>query len=135
MHLLNGIKSSDAELLSAIAVIKSDDGPGGRIERFEDTAAFLIQFDPITQKMQKSGSTGRQHQVTGVDLKKEIGKVGVSFRYHSKEEYRKLSDDQKMELKEWRLRQKNKKKRTDHQVGDEEKTNKVSGKRQMRLEK
>ena len=42
MHLLNGIKSSDAELLSAVAVIKSDDGPGGRIERFEDTAVFLI---------------------------------------------------------------------------------------------
>ena len=53
-------------------MIKSDDtSPGGKIERLEDTAAILIQFDPVTRKRQKSGSTGRQHQVAGVELKKK----------------------------------------------------------------
>ena len=131
MHLLNGIKSSDAELLSAIAVIKSGDTPGGKIESFEDTAAFLIQFDPIARKRQKSGSTGRQHQVAGVELKKGTGKTGVAFRYHSKDEYRRLNDDQKLELKEWRLGKNDKNKRNEHQAGDEDK----KGKRQRRFEK
>ena len=137
MHLLNGIKSSDAELLSAIAVIKSDDEPGGRIERFEDTAAFLIQFDPVTKKRQKSGTIGRQHQVAGVELKKGIGKTGVALRYHSKEEYRKLTDEQKMELKEWRIGQKNNKKRneTQNDGANEPTSNKSKGKRQRRFEK
>jgi len=59
-HLLNGIKTSDAELLSALAVVKSDDGPGVRMERFEDTAAYLIRFDPVSSKHRRSGANGRQ---------------------------------------------------------------------------
>ena len=110
MHLLNGIKSSDAELLSALAVIKSDDGPGGRIERFEDTAAYLIRFDPVSSKRRRSGANGRQQQqISGVELKKGFGKTGVALRYHSKEEYKSLSDEQKRELKTFR--EENKKKR------------------------
>ena len=137
MHLLNGIKSSDAELLSAIAVIKSDDGPGGRIEQFEDTAAFLIQFDPVTRSRQKSGSIGRQHQVSGVELKKGIGRTGVALRYHSKEEYRKLTDEQKMELKEWRIGQKNNRKRNEPRNSgtNESVPDRAGGKRQRRFEK
>ena len=130
MHLLNGIKSSDAELLSALAVIKSDDGPGGRIERFEDTAAYLIRFDPVSSKRQRSGASGRQqHQVSGVELKNGIGKTGVALRYHSKQEYRNLSDEQKRELKIFREGTRDKRK------GDERGPNVKGPKRQKSFHK
>ena len=109
-HLLNGIKSSDAELLSAMAVVKSDDGPGGKMEQFEETAAYLIRFDPVSSKRQKSGTASRQHQVAGVEIKNGIGKTGVALRYHSKEDYQKLNDDQKKELKEYQIEQRKKRK-------------------------
>jgi len=43
-------------------------------------------------------------------LKTGIGKTGVSLRYHSKEEYKQLSDDQKKELKIFREENRNKRK-------------------------
>ncbi len=134
-HLLNGIKTSDAELLSALAVIKSDDGPGGRVERFEDTAAYLIRFDPVSSKRRKSGANGRQQQqIAGVEIKNGIGKTGVSLRYHSKEEYRSLSDEQKRELKTFREENK-KKRKTDGKSSDDKPEGKGGPKRQKRFHK
>ena len=132
-HLLNGIKSSDAELLSALAVTKSDDGPGGRMEQFEDTAAYLIRFDPVTAKRSKSGANGRQQQISGVEIKNGTGKTGVALRYHSKHEYRSLTDEQKKELKSFR---ENKKKRKTTDYLGEGKSEKQGGsKSQKRFHK
>ena len=138
MHLLNGIKTSDAELLSAIAVIKSDDRPGGRIEQFENTAAFLVRFDPVVQKRQRAGAGVRQHQVASIDIKKGVGKSGVALRYHSKDEYRRLTNEQKLELKEWRLSKKDGKRSLDNksdESGSSGENKGKGGKRQRRFER
>ena len=116
IHLLNGIKSSDAELLSALAVVKSDDGPNGKMENFEETAAYLIQFDLVSAKRRKTGASGRQQQISSIEIKNGVGKTGVSLRYHSSEEYKALTDEQKLELKEYRM--KNKRKRNKQGKGD-----------------
>ena len=129
IHLLNGIKSSDAELLSALAVVKSDDGPNGKMERFEETAAYLIRFDPVSAKRRKTGASGRQQQVSSLEIKNGIGKTGVSLRYHSSEEYKKLTDEQKLELKEYRQSNKNNKRKGDNKS---EEGNEGGGKRQKR---
>ena len=133
-HLLNGIKTSDAELLSALAVIKSDDGPGGRMERFEDTAAYLIRFDPVSSKRRKSGANGRQQQIAGVELKSGIGKTGVALRYHSKDEYKTLTDEQKRELKAFREENK-KKRKAEGKSSGEKPEGKGGAKRQKRFNK
>ncbi len=115
-HLLNGIKTSDMELQSAIAVVKSDDGPDGKLESFEETAACLIKFDPVQAKRRRTGAQGKQIQISQEGLKKGTGKTGVKFIYHTPEEYRELNDEQKDELRTWRKEHKKKRSRED---GDE----------------
>jgi hypothetical protein len=55
--------------------------------------------------------------VAGVEIKNGIGKTGVALRYHSREDYQKLTDEQKKELKEFRVEQR-KKRKTDGKQDD-----------------
>ena len=122
-HLMNAIQTTDPSLQAALAHIKStEDDPNGLMSDFERTAAYIIQFDPVSRK-RKSGS--RNHQISKVietdddeddeehkvaatkRLKTSKGKSGVEFRYYKPEEYRKLSKDQKAELREYRVNNQN----------------------------
>ena len=69
-------------------------------------AAYLLPSDPVALKL--SDSRNRDANVSDVRAsssnlgdKKGIGKTGVHLHFHKAEEYRKLSSEQKMELKEW----------------------------------
>ncbi len=110
-YLLKAIQCSDAGLQAAIAQINTDDGPNGKRSDFEATAAYLLPYDPVAKKRAQSNkrsaaeisdATGEPATVSSFGSKPGIGKTGVHFRYYEHEDYILLSDEQKLELKEWR---------------------------------
>lgn len=111
IHLMDAIQSSDAPLQAAIAHIKSQsDDPDGLGNNFEEAAAYLLQFCPVSRK-RKSSSNDRTYNVSSVGISTDDGKkrskpnkgeTGVELRYYKPKEYRKLSADQVEELRRWR---------------------------------
>ena len=48
--LLNAIQCADARPQAAMASIKTDNGPDGMHNHFEQTAAHLLPYDPVAKK-------------------------------------------------------------------------------------
>jgi len=113
IHLMDAIQCSDAPLQAAIAHIKSQStDPNGMGSNFEEAAAYLLQFCPVSKK-RKSSSSDRTYNVSAVDSKSNQkdsnkrskpnkGETGVELRYYKPKEYKKLSPDQIDELRQWR---------------------------------
>ena len=121
-NLLEGIQCSDAGLQAAMASIRTDDGPTGMRNDFEKAAAHLLPYDPVAKRRATSTNKRGAAQISAVEgnespdedhaqvssaattkkRKPSIGKTGVHLRYHTPEEYRGLSKEQKDELREWR---------------------------------
>ena len=116
-YLLDSIQTKDANVLSVVAAIKQDE-QNRRVD-FEAAVASLVVECPVTKKNRaKARGTLANAQVSGVDastgdgrkqtgskpsdLGKGFGKTGVPLRYHKNNEFKKLSDEQKAELREWR---------------------------------
>ena len=49
-YLLDVIKKSDAELHAAMANVRQDTKPDGKMNDFEDAAASIIPSDPVLRK-------------------------------------------------------------------------------------
>ena len=95
-----------------MASIRTNDGPDGMRNDFEQSAAHLLTYDPVAKK-HAAGSSKRSsaavsavsyeaNDVAAFGTKPGIGKSGVHFRYYDKSEYSKLMKEQKTELCEWR---------------------------------
>ena len=97
-------------LQAAMASVRTNNGPQGMRNNFETTASHLLPYDPVarkriaTNKRDNSLISGVEGDVSAVNANKKlgIGKTGVHFRFYKKPEYAKLTDEQKVELKEWR---------------------------------
>ena len=68
---------------------------------FEMAADFLLLTTPKFKDMTKGG-----HRISSIRSKEDkkkatTGRSGVEFRYYAKNEYHKLSKDQKKELSKW----------------------------------
>ena len=110
--LLDAFQTSDAGLQAAMASIRTDDGPNGMCNDFEQSAAHLLPYDPVARKHATGSSKRGSAEVSAVSYeatdvaafgtKPGIGKSGVHFRYYDKSEYSKLTKEQKTELGEWR---------------------------------
>ncbi len=106
-YLLDAIQSTDPELQASIAAIRLDTtGPTAKRNNFEAAATFLLPADPVA-KRRKANNDGNASatisSTTGsTGVKPSIGKTGVEFRYYKKQAYSKLTDEQKVELKQWR---------------------------------
>ena len=116
--LLNNIKSTDPELMAAIAQIRTNKSLDGPLHNFEDCVAVLLPFDPVAKRVSRSGGKnnhipahiaafdadvgGNDGKGKGKDKNKEVGKTGVVFRHYSGEEYKQLTNEQKDELRLWR---------------------------------
>ena len=95
-----------------MASIRTNDGPDGMRNDFEQSAAHLLPYDLVAKKhaagSSKRGSTevlAVSYEATDVaafGTKPGIGKSGVHFCYYDKSEYSKLTKEQKTELCEWR---------------------------------
>lgn len=110
-YLLDAIENTDAKLLAAIANINDDKGDGtpanpGKRNDFEAAVAYLLPNDPVDRKKKGAGKrTGAEISSTEVGSfgsKKGIGMTGVHLRWHKPSEFKKLSEEQKEELFQWR---------------------------------
>jgi flagellar hook-basal body complex protein FliE len=140
-YLLDAIECNDAPLQAAMALVRNDTGPEGKMNSFEDTASFLLPHDPVAKKR----DTGRRTyaSISSLQLKTGSGETGVEFRFYDPIEYKKLSPEQKSELRDYRNQQeeegkgrqlsaegKGKKK---GRRGDSKKSNAESNKRMKRM--
>ena len=116
IHLIDAIQCGDSALQAAIAHIKSQsEDPDGMGNNFEEAAAYLLQFCPVSKKRKHVGNE-RNYNVSVVEQdnnggrnnrnnkrkKPNKGETGVELRYYKPQEYRKLSAAQIEELRQWR---------------------------------
>jgi len=107
--LLDAIDCNHAPLQAAMALVRNDTGPDGKLNNFEDTASFLLPHDPVATQRERSPHGKRPSaqisDTSSVNFKTHkasVGKTGVSLRFHTMNEYKALSSEQKEELKEYR---------------------------------
>lgn len=99
-YLLDSIECQDLYVITQLAQIKSND-PSLR-ENFEASVTSLIPVDPVVKKKGKN-EANKLANISGIDFKKGKGtRTGVDLRFHPNPEYRALTDDQRLELREWR---------------------------------
>ena len=115
-YLLDNIECLDPPLQAAMALVRNDNGPTGKMNDFEATAAFILPHDPVAKKRTQAATSGKRVATAEISeatvnkdhtpatgAKVRVGpKTGVEFRFHTKAEYMALSKDQKAELKEYR---------------------------------
>ena len=98
-YLLKAIKCSDAGMQVAMTMIRNDDGPAGKLNDFELTAAYLLPYDPVAKiKTRKGGSdahatiakSAAEVSSTSTSGKTTIGKLGVYLRWHKDKDFEKL---------------------------------------------
>ena len=58
-YLLDAIENTDAPLQSVMALCRKDQDPGGKMDDFEATAAFILPHDHIATK--RASVTKRSH--------------------------------------------------------------------------
>jgi hypothetical protein len=116
-YLLDAVQCNDPGLQAAMAQVRTDSGPVGKMNDFEATASYLLQYDPVSKKRAAGSKRGMEsisavsgsddadisglHE-TGPKPKPSKGKTGVEFRYHTPAEYNQLQPDQKTELHDFR---------------------------------
>jgi len=112
-YLLNAIENGDAGLQAAMASVRTDNGPGGARNDFEQAVSAILPYDPVA-KRKSSGNNkrnsalisdlqvGDEINISGVAGKQGIGKTGVHFRWYKGKEYSQLTKEQRTELNQWR---------------------------------
>ena len=112
--LIDAIQCADAWLQATMASVKMDNGPNGLQNNFERAVSHLLPYDPVAKKRAtgiKHGSAlislaevdnGPTTTIAANDSKPSIGKTGVHLRYRKHHEYKKLTQEQRHELSEWR---------------------------------
>ena len=108
-HVLR-IENNDAPLQAAMDLCRNDQDPGGKMNDFEATAAFLLTHGPVTTK--RALGTKRSHamvsfidgNVASANTKVSTGSTGVVFRYYDTEEYNTLTKPKKEELRSYQIK-------------------------------
>lgn len=95
LTLLASIETTESLLQAHIAQINGD--PNGKGSDFEETATHLMLADPVEKHKSK-----QTKKVTISSSLAGRGTTGVDLRWYPNAEFRKLSDDQRNELMEWR---------------------------------
>lgn len=110
-YLLDAIQCNDAPLQAAMALVRNDTEPTGKMNDFEATASYLLPHDPVSKKRtagtkrgvaEISDTSGAEASSTSAG-KPASGKTGVEFRFYQREDYFKLTEDQKEELRLHRM--------------------------------
>ena len=95
-YLLENITNSDPDLRAALASIRAN--VNNMRSSFEASIKFLLPVCPYIEYK----SNNRNPNISDFTLKgKSDSKTGVDFRWHTREEYAKLSKEQRSELYNW----------------------------------
>ena len=107
-YLLDAIDNLDPTLQASLALVRADEGPQGKMNDFEATAAFILPSDPVsTKRGKKRGANVSSADVSSSSAKLAKGPTtGVEFRYYELSEYKSLTTEQQDELRAWRLKSK-----------------------------
>ena len=89
---LDAIKSKDPTLLAAI-------DPDGMMNNFEKAVAYLIPACPVAPVRKTNNAIAH---IAGAEMKTGRGKSGVDFCFYTDKEYKKLSEEQKLEIRNYR---------------------------------
>lgn len=95
-YILESITSQDSSLQAAMGNIRAD--TNGLRSDFEGACSHIIEVDPYNRSTKPSKD--RNPKVSGTSLGGR-GNSGVDLRWHTRQEFRDLSSDQKDELTEW----------------------------------
>lgn len=98
-YLLENLNNNDPDLRAAIASVRIN--TNNMRSDFEAAVAFLLPVCPY-MKHRSSNSGENRANISDATLKgKHHSKTGVDFRWHTKQEYSKLTKPQRKELYEW----------------------------------
>jgi hypothetical protein len=116
-YLLAGIENNDPGLQAAMAAVRTDKGPDGMRNDFEACVAHIVPYCPVAKKRTAGTKRGaaeisevhadsEEAEIASFGAKTGKGpKAGVHLRNHKGSEYHRLSDEEKNELREWRMTQ------------------------------
>jgi uncharacterized protein YciI len=106
-YLLDAIECNDHALQAAMALVRNDDGPTGKMNDFEKTSSFLLPNCPVSKKRNQNGTKrtfgATVSEIDAKTIRTGVGKsTGVALRFHTQKEYAALSREEKNELREHR---------------------------------
>ena len=106
-YLMYAIETTDALLQAAMALVRNDnDLTNVKRSNFEATATFLLPHDPVAKKRQNNPACRNNAEIFAIDstkLKSGVGATSVNLCYQKRNEYLKLTAEQKKELHVWRI--------------------------------
>ena len=98
--LLDNITSADPDLRAALASIRAN--TNNIRDNFEEAVKFMLPVCSYTKHKNNQKNKRRHAEILDTRLKgKADSKTGVDLRWHTADEYRKLSKDQKHEIWLW----------------------------------
>jgi hypothetical protein len=97
-YLIDSIVCPDSTLQAAIGLIRSN--VNNMREDFELAANALIEVDPY-KRAQRPPSGRPNAQVSAIDFGSGRGDTGVDLRWHTPNEFKSLTNEQKQELITW----------------------------------
>ena len=124
-YIMDNLENSDAALQAAIASIRQNVNDSRN--DFEKAIAILLPVDPHLKL--SSAKKAVSFEVSSVSGNTGRGKTGVDLRWYTVDDYKKLSNDEKDELREWQSSKDGKKTITTA------KNNFLAGKRKRSAEK
>ena len=96
-YLIDSIVCNDNTLQSAIGLVRAN--TNNMRNYFEAAASALIEVDPYRRS--QCGNDTKTATVSAIDFSAGRGSSGVDLRWHPKQDFNNLSNDQKDELVEW----------------------------------
>lgn len=108
-YLIDSITCSDSTLQASIGLIRAN--TNNMREDFESAASALIEVDPYrrSNRIGNAGTPSKPANVGSIDFSAGRGTTGVDLRWHSSNDFKKLNDDQKNELRNFMKSQEGKK--------------------------
>ena len=111
-HLFENISGYHPKNMASMAAIRLNNTPNGMRNDIEKAVAYLLPIADPTKK--EGGRGGRKNQhgqiqqvIANLSVTKgeKIGRkaYGVEYRFHSRVEYQKLSDEERSDLHQWRV--------------------------------
>jgi hypothetical protein len=96
-YLIDSVSSKDTTLQAAIGIIRAN--TNNMRNDFEAASTSLIEVDPYRRSTRQNNN--RDANVSAIDFGAGRGSTGVDLRFHPKDKFVALPQDQKDELREW----------------------------------